>query len=86
MAQKSNAVLNLMIQSPDDIVITFAKRSASGKARRGQYKDMRADELLISFLKSAIPELGIDLALIGDICVGKFKLFFRFPLQTSSDY
>lgn len=44
----------LMRQSPDDVVITWCKRSATGKAKKGQFKDMQTDELLISFFKVSL--------------------------------
>jgi acetyl-CoA acetyltransferase len=55
------------------VVITFAKRTALGKARKGAFKDMSVQELLIAYFKAALPELKVDPALIGDITVGKSK-------------
>lgn len=57
--------------APLAVVITFAKRTAMGKARKGSFKDMSVQELLISYFKAALPELKIDPALVEDICVGE---------------
>ncbi|GAA5872306.1 hypothetical protein JCM8547_004807 [Rhodosporidiobolus lusitaniae] len=60
----------LLKKSPDDVVITFAKRSPLQRARKGGFKDMSVQELLIEYFKKAIPEMKIDPAIIGDITVG----------------
>ncbi|GAA6031753.1 hypothetical protein JCM8097_001971 [Rhodosporidiobolus ruineniae] len=60
----------LLRKSPDDVVITFAKRSPLQRARKGGFKDMSVQELLIEYFRKAIPEMKIDPALIGDITVG----------------
>lgn len=36
---------------PDDVVITFAKRTAIGRAKKGQFKDTPPDEILYALLK-----------------------------------
>ena len=36
----------ILEKKPDDIVITFAKRTAMGRAKKGQLKDTPVDELL----------------------------------------
>lgn len=38
-------------KKPDDVVITFAKRTAVGKAKKGQFKDTPPDELLYALFK-----------------------------------
>ena len=35
----------------DDVVITFAKRTAVGRAKKGQFKDTPVDELLHALFK-----------------------------------
>ncbi|GAA6002285.1 uncharacterized protein JCM10292_006582 [Rhodotorula paludigena] len=60
----------LLRKSPDDVVITFAGRTALQRARKGGFKDMSVQELLIAFFKKAVAEMKIDPALIGDITVG----------------
>lgn len=52
------------------VVITMALRSPLCKAKRGHYKDMEADELLLSFFKAIIPEMKIQPHLVEDIVVG----------------
>ena len=39
-------------KKPDDVVITFAKRTAMGRARKGQLKDTPVDELLHALFKA----------------------------------
>lgn len=48
--------LNAVLQkNSDDVVITFAKRTALGRARKGQLKDIPVDEMLTAMLKVTIP-------------------------------
>ena len=51
-----------MEKRPDDVVITFAKRTAMGRAKKGQLKDVPVDEMMhalykvnISFTSVRIP-------------------------------
>ncbi|KAH9175243.1 hypothetical protein EDB89DRAFT_347352 [Lactarius sanguifluus] len=46
----SNRV-QLLQKKDDDVVITFAKRTAMGRAKRGQLKDVPVDELLHALFK-----------------------------------
>lgn len=41
----------LLQKNPDDVVITFAKRTAMGRAKKGQLKDTPVDELLHALFK-----------------------------------
>jgi hypothetical protein len=41
----------LLQRKGDDIVITFAKRTAMGRAKKGQLKDVPVDELLCALFK-----------------------------------
>ncbi|KAF7320127.1 hypothetical protein MKEN_00797100 [Mycena kentingensis (nom. inval.)] len=59
----------LFRQSPDDVVICYAKRSPLTKAKKGGLKDARTDELMLEMFKAVIAEIP-DPAIIGDICVG----------------
>lgn len=43
-----NAILE---KRSDDVVITFAKRTAMGRARKGQLKDVPVDELMHAMFK-----------------------------------
>lgn len=38
-------------KNPDDVVITFAKRTAMGRNRKGQFKDIPVDEMMQALLK-----------------------------------
>jgi acetyl-CoA acyltransferase 1 len=41
----------ILEKNPDDVVITFAKRTAVGKAKKGQFRDTPIDELLHGLFK-----------------------------------
>ncbi|KAH9898425.1 thiolase [Cubamyces lactineus] len=60
----------LLAKRPDDVVITFAKRTAMGRARKGQLKDVPVDELLNALFKASLKKTKLDPALLEDICVG----------------
>ncbi|KAF7339610.1 3-ketoacyl-thiolase [Mycena sanguinolenta] len=66
----STGLAALERKSPDDVVITFAKRSPLTKANKGGLKDARVDELLLEMFKHTITESKVDPAIVGDICVG----------------
>ncbi|KAJ7654987.1 Thiolase, N-terminal domain-containing protein [Mycena polygramma] len=66
----STGLAALERKSPDDVVITFAKRSPLTKAKRGGFKDARVDELMLEMFKHTITYSNVDPALVGDICVG----------------
>ncbi|KAM0753906.1 thiolase [Meredithblackwellia eburnea MCA 4105] len=66
----TTGVEKLLRKSPDDVVITMAARSPLCKAKKGGFRDVALQELLIAFLKEAIKKMKIDPALIGDISVG----------------
>ena len=42
---------NILDKHSDDVVITFAKRTAVGRAKKGQFKDTPVDELLHALFK-----------------------------------
>lgn len=42
----SNGLSRVLEKRPDDVVLTFAKRTALGRVRKGQLKDIPIDELL----------------------------------------
>ncbi|KAI5889004.1 thiolase [Schizophyllum commune H4-8] len=60
----------ILSKNPDDVVFTFAKRTAVGKARKGQLKDVPVDEMLLALFKATFEKTGLDPAKIDDICVG----------------
>jgi len=45
----------ILEKKPDDVVITFAKRTAVGRAKRGQLKDAPVDEILHALFKVLSP-------------------------------
>ena len=47
----SSGRAQLLQKKHDDIVITFAKRTAMGRAKKGQLKDVPVDELLYGLFK-----------------------------------
>jgi acetyl-CoA acyltransferase 1 len=57
-------------QSPDDVVIVTALRTAHTKAKRGLFKDTRPEHLLSSVLKAAYSSVSLDPKLIDDVSVG----------------
>lgn len=46
---------NILQKKPDDVVITFGKRTAVGRARKGQWKDTTVDELMYALFKVRSP-------------------------------
>ncbi|PIL31989.1 hypothetical protein GSI_06693 [Ganoderma sinense ZZ0214-1] len=61
---------DILAKSPDDVVITFAKRTALGRAKKGQLKDIPVDELLHALFKATFERTKLNPALLEDICVG----------------
>jgi hypothetical protein len=47
----SSSRAQLLQKKDDDVVITFAKRTAMGRAKKGQLKDVPVDELLYALFK-----------------------------------
>lgn len=45
----------ILAKNPEDVVITFAKRTPIGRAKKGQWKDTPVDELLQGLFKVTIP-------------------------------
>ncbi|KAK7463610.1 hypothetical protein VKT23_005551 [Stygiomarasmius scandens] len=71
MSTKVPRGLSAILQkNPDDVVITFAKRTPIGRAKKGQLKDYPVDELMHALLKETLAKTKIDPAKIDDICVG----------------
>lgn len=64
------------------VVITAALRTPLCKSKKGQYKDTSSDELLLSLFKATRKNIGIDPALIDDMCVP----ISPFPLRGSLSY
>ncbi|KAI0348046.1 thiolase [Trametopsis cervina] len=66
----ARGVSALLQKNPDDVVITFAKRSALGRAKKGQLKDTPVDELLHALFKATLETTKLDPTKIDDIVVG----------------
>jgi acetyl-CoA acyltransferase 1 len=66
----SSSRAQLLQKKDDDVVITFAKRTAMGRAKKGQLKDVPVDELLYALFKATLERTGLNPSEIGDICVG----------------
>ncbi|XP_072029217.1 3-ketoacyl-CoA thiolase B, peroxisomal-like isoform X2 [Amphiura filiformis] len=64
------AAPRLMVERGDDVVVVSALRTPIGKAKRGSFKDTRADDLLAAALKGVLKETKIPPQLVGDIVVG----------------
>ncbi|EJD55494.1 putative 3-ketoacyl-CoA thiolase B, partial [Auricularia subglabra TFB-10046 SS5] len=67
---RSPAAQALLQKNPDDVVVTFAKRSAMGRAKKGQFKDTSVDELLFAVFKTTLEQTKLNPSAIDDICVG----------------
>ena len=48
---QAKGLQSILQKTPDDVVITFAKRTPMGKAKKGQLKDFPVDELMRSLFK-----------------------------------
>ncbi|KAI0704841.1 3-ketoacyl-CoA thiolase [Cytidiella melzeri] len=66
----AKGVSALLQKNPEDVVITFAKRTAMGRAKKGQLKDTPVDELLHALFKATLETTKLDPAKIEDIFVG----------------
>ncbi|KAG5342435.1 hypothetical protein C0989_002271 [Termitomyces sp. Mn162] len=44
----------ILQKNPDDVVITFAKRTPIGRAKKGQFKDVPVDEMLYALFKASL--------------------------------
>jgi len=52
----------ILQKNADDVVITFAKRTAMGRAKKGQLKDIPVDELLHALFKVCVhPRQGVSM-------------------------
>ncbi|TVY85292.1 Peroxisomal 3-ketoacyl-CoA thiolase [Lachnellula suecica] len=69
-AMPSSGKSALLAKNPDDIVITFAARTPLTKAKKGGFKDTRADDLIIPLLRAVREKSKIDPNLVEDVCLG----------------
>ncbi|KAG8899318.1 hypothetical protein FRB99_006780, partial [Tulasnella sp. 403] len=68
--QPGKGLQSLLEKTPDDVVLTFAKRTPMCKAHKGSFKDTTSDALLYATLKGVKERLGFDVNEIQDIAVG----------------
>ncbi|KAG9314393.1 3-ketoacyl-CoA thiolase [Chiua virens] len=69
MSTRTRTGLSAVLEKhPNDVVITFAKRTAMGKHRKGQFKDSPVDEIMQALYKATLKETGLDPRKIEDIC------------------
>ncbi|KAJ7630983.1 Thiolase, N-terminal domain-containing protein [Roridomyces roridus] len=61
---------SILQKNPDDVVITFAKRTAMGRAKKGQLKDTRLTSCYLALFKATLEKTKLDPTKIDDICVG----------------
>lgn len=66
----ASAVYTVTKKSPDDVVITWVKRTALTKAKKGGFKDTPSDTLLRKMLEKAKEQAGFDTNMVEDIVVG----------------
>jgi dTDP-4-dehydrorhamnose reductase len=50
-ATRPRGLAAILEKKPDDVVITFAKRTAVGRAKKGQLRDTPVDEILHALFK-----------------------------------
>ncbi|KIK06956.1 hypothetical protein K443DRAFT_673845 [Laccaria amethystina LaAM-08-1] len=67
---KPRGLHDILEKRSDDVVITFAKRTAVGRAKKGQLNNTPVDELLHALFKATLAETKLDPSRIDDICVG----------------
>ena len=48
---RPRGLAQVLEKKPDDVVVTFAKRTAIGRAKKGQLKDSPVDEILKALFK-----------------------------------
>lgn len=58
-ATRPRGLAAILEKHPDDVVITFAKRTAVGRAKKGQLKDTPVDEMLHALFKVPLSLLSV---------------------------
>lgn len=67
---EAGAADKILAQSPDDVVIVAAHRTAQTKAKKGGFRGVSSGEILSGLLKAQIDKVGIDPKIIGGLVVG----------------
>ncbi|CAK9781640.1 unnamed protein product [Cutaneotrichosporon oleaginosum] len=60
----------LFKESPDDVVITYARRTPLTRGKKGGFRDTSADGLLYKMLKAGMAESGVKPEMVQDIVAG----------------
>lgn len=68
--RSSSGLSAITHKNPNDVVITFAKRTALGKYKKGQFHDVPVDEMLKGLFMATLEKTKLDPSKIDDICVG----------------
>ncbi|XP_035493624.2 3-ketoacyl-CoA thiolase, peroxisomal [Scophthalmus maximus] len=55
---------------PEDVVVVHGLRTATGRAKRGSFKDTTPDELLSAVMTAVLKDIGLSPNQLGDVCVG----------------
>lgn len=76
-SSRPQGLAEILQKNPNDVVITYAKRTAIGRAFKGQFKDIPVDELLHALFKATLADSKLDPSKIDDICVGGFYPIFQ---------
>jgi acetyl-CoA acyltransferase 1 len=62
------------VQSPDDVVIVSAVRTAVCKARKGAFRNTTPDDLLKAVLKGVLDQTKINPDMVNDVIVGNVQM------------
>uniref|UniRef100_A0A8D3BHG9 Uncharacterized protein n=1 Tax=Scophthalmus maximus TaxID=52904 RepID=A0A8D3BHG9_SCOMX len=55
---------------PEDVVVVHGLRTATGRAKRGSFKNTTPDELLSAVMTAVLKDIGLSPNQLGDVCVG----------------
>jgi len=69
-ASKGRLISSINGNSPDDVVICGAFRTALCKAGKGEFKETAPEVLLSTVLKGLIEKTGLDVSKVEDMMVG----------------
>lgn len=69
-SQPVSGLAAILQKNPEDVVITFAKRTAVGRAKKGQLKDTPVDEMMHALFKVNISHIAFGDSHILRLCLG----------------
>lgn len=67
-SQPVSGLAAILQKNPEDVVITFAKRTAVGRAKKGQLKDIPVDEMMHALFKVNISQIAFGDTHILRLC------------------